>query len=91
MSNGVSWQLEVESNILGGVGVRHIILMFHIPEVQGPPSLPSILLATPGLGTGEDVQARGCGAAEVFGDVDDGTGMVNLDLFDHAAVVRSCP
>ena len=79
----------MESNILGGVGVGNIILMFHIPEVQGPPSLPSVLLATPGLGTGKDVQARGGGAAEVHSDVDDGARVVYLDLFDHAAVVRS--
>ena len=91
MCDGMSWQLEVESNALGGVGVRNIILMFHISEVQCPPSLPSVLLATPGLGTGKYVQARGSSAAEVLGDVDDGARVVNLDMFDHTAVVRSCP
>ena len=51
VGNGVSWQLKVDSHILGGVGVRDIVLMLHIPEVQSSPSLPSILLATPLLST----------------------------------------
>ena len=88
VGNGMSGQLEVEANILGGVGVGDIVFMLHIPEVQGSASLSSVLLATPWLSTGEDVEDRASCAAEVLGDFDGGARMEDGDFFGHGAVVR---
>jgi len=33
VGDGVSGQLEMDADVLGGVGVRHVIFMLNIPEV----------------------------------------------------------